>query len=275
MTDREIKSRIKNITDTVKITKAMQMIATTKIYGFQSRRDNAYNYLLDVKKAADVATPHLSEDHEFFKEKTSDRSAFIVITGDKGLCGDYNAQVLNLADAEIAKHEGKPKIFIIGFVGREYYKGKPCSLVGTFIHHQLDPVVMESKRMADEILELFLKSNFRDLYVIYTKVEGMGNTTPVCEKVLPFEYVSEESNATILGDMDYEVFLKELLIAKLYYCVCSSALAVNYKRMAAMQQATINGEEMIDELQVQFNRTRQDKITNELNDAVSATLNQK
>ena len=274
MTDREIKGRIKNIGDTVKITRAMQMIATTKIHGYQVKRDNAKSYLDDVSSAAAVTMKYADKEDEYFKEKTG-RSAYVVITGDKGLCGDYNAQVLSYSDKLITQSEGKPKIFVVGYVGREYYKGKNCALVGTYVHCQLEPTPSDFIRMAEDLSEAFLKGNFKDLYVVYTVVEGAGETHVVSERLLPFEYAPSSEDALYVGEKNTKVILTELLTAKLFYAVASAALAVNYKRMIAMRQATINGEEMIDDLKIQYNRSRQDKITNELNDTMAGAFDKK
>ena len=273
MTDREIKNKIKNIGDTVKITRAMQMIATTKIYGNQQKKSGARAYLDDVENAARIAMNYLSPDHPLFTENTG-RSAYVVIAGDKGLCGDYNSQVLSYADKMIAESEGVPKIFVIGYVGREYYKGKMCSLVGTYVHHQLNPSVINAVNMADDLVALFLKGNFKDLYLVFTEVNGM-DTEVVSERLLPMEYRPEEQKELFLGEEHADIFLNELLTAKLFYAVTSSALAVNCKRMSAMRQATINGEELQEELNIQYHRSRQDKITNELNDAASSRLGEK
>lgn len=273
MTDREIKNKIKNIADTVKITRAMQMVATTKIYGNQQKRNGAKAYLDDVEAATRIAMNYVSPDHPLFEENEG-RSAYVVIAGDKGLCGDYNTQVLSYADSLIAKSEGRPKIFVIGYVGREYYKGKDCSLVGTYIHHQLNPTVINAIKMTDDLVEAFLKGNFKDLYLIYTEVNGM-ETKVASERLLPMTYAPETHKELYFGEENSDIFLKELLTAKIYYAVTSSALAVNCKRMVAMRQATINGEEIEEELNLKFHRSRQEKITNELNDAISSRLGEK
>lgn len=272
MTDKEIKGRIKNINDTVKITRAMQMIATTKIYACQKRRDNAAAYMEDAKKTARVAMRFMPATHPLFQLSNVQKHAYVVIAGDKGLCGDYNAQMLSFAEKQFVLGETRPKIYVIGYVVKEYFKGKNCSLIGTYVHSQLEPSVTDAVKLADDLLKGFEKGDFADVSIIYAEVKERGETTPAVMKLLPMTYAPAAESDRVLGACNGENILREMLICTLFWAISSSALAVNYRRAAAMRQATINGENMLDDLRIQYNRSRQDKITNELNDAVATTF---
>ena len=212
MTDKEIKGRIKNINDTVKITRAMQMIATTKIYACQKRRDNAAAYMEDAKKTAGVAMRFMPATHPLFQSSDVQKHAYVVIAGDKGLCGDYNAQMLSFAEKQFVLGETRPKIYVIGYVVKEYFKGKNCSLIGTYVHSQLEPSVTDAVKLADDLLKGFEKGDFADVSIIYAEVKEHGETTPAVMKLLPMTYAPAAESDRVLGACNGENILREMLI---------------------------------------------------------------
>lgn len=275
MTEKEIKDKLKSINDTVKITKAMQMLSTTRSYRTQRNEDSAKQYFETVDAQVENIFKAEVKDCKLFHPGDG-QTVFVVIGGDKGLCGDYNNAVFALADKEIASVEGKVKIYSVGYVTREYYKSKGIHADGSFVHIIAEPSVKDACKIADTLVESFKNDNLKEVRIIYTRYTG-NSTKVFSEKLLPYTPYREdnESETVILGQVDLEILLKQHLTAKIYYMITTASNAVNYKRMVAMQEATANGEEMVEELTKSYNRTRQNKITNELNDSVAVLFGKK
>lgn len=275
MTEKEIKDKLKSINDTVKITKAMQMLSTTRSYRTQKNEDAAKKYFDSFDAAVDNVFKADDQDCRLFHEGDG-QTVFVVVGGDKGLCGDYNNAVFAVADKEIASVDGKVKIYSVGYVTREYYKSKGVHADGSFVHIIAEPSVKDACKIAEALVESFKNDNVKEVKIVYTRYTG-NSTKVFCEKLLPYDRkTNENENSTvILGKVDLETLLKQHLTAKIYYMITTASNAVNYKRMVAMQEATANGEEMVDELTKAYNRTRQNKITNELNDSVAVLFGKK
>ena len=272
MMDKEIKEHVKNVEDTIKITRAMQVIATTKIYSRQTYRENAREYLSMLEKVASMAMTYDKASGKWFNQAHGSASAYIVIAGDKGLCGDYNHVLLSFADEQIDKMGGMAKLYLIGHMGIPFFENSGLDMNTKYVYHQLTPEPVDTADMAETLVQEFLNGGFKDLHVIYTEIGKYGETYPVCKQILPLEYTPQEDKTLKVGNDTTDGIYKELVLAKIYYAVMTASLAVNYKRMAAMKQATTNGEEMIEKLRLQLNKSRQERITNELIDAIAVTF---
>ena len=275
MTEKEIKDKLKSVNDTVKITRAMQMLATTRAYRAQKSEDSARSYYEMVDSALKNMFNANNKDSVLLHEGNG-FTALVVIAGDKGLCGDYNNAVFAVADKEIESIEKKFKMYSVGFVAREYYRAKGIHTDNSFVYVVNEPTVKDAMKMAEELIKSFINDGLKEIKIVYT--EYLGNSTAVrTERLLPYSVEATEINedTMILGDIDLDIVLKQHLSAKLYYIFATSSNAVNYKRMMAMREATTNGEEMVDDLTKAYNRTRQNKITNELNDSVAALFGKK
>lgn len=275
MTEKEIKNRIKSISDTVKITKAMQMLASTKIYQSEAKQKSAKDYYLEVEKSVLRLINSKDKSNPLFKEGKG-ASSIVVVGAEKGLCGDYNHQVFKLADKVIDDFSLRGKIYSVGYVAREYYRSKNIHTDTCFISVFSSPTPADAAKMAEELIKTYLENNLKEIVIVYTDQTESGWTAK-CEQLLPIELQShsDEPEVLILGETDVRAILKEYLTAKIYRMLTTANNAVNYKRMMAMKQSTINGEEMVEDLTLQYNRTRQNKITDELNDAVSVIFGKK
>ncbi len=274
MTEKEIKNRLRSVNDTVKITRAMQMLATSKSYRAQNAVSSAKSYFLSIDSATNSLLASKKCNSPLFKEG-SGQSIIITVSGDKGLCGDYNDLILAKTEDEIAKCDVKPKIYSLGFVAREYYRGKGVRTDSSFVHIIGEPRVRDAERLAESILKSYEAENIKDVRIIYTEHSANENTV-FCEKLLPYtKPEAEDEESEILGAIDINALIKQHLTAKLYYMITAASNAVNYKRMTAMQEATDNGEKMVEDLTKTYNRARQNRITNELNDAAAVLFGNK
>jgi F-type H+-transporting ATPase subunit gamma len=271
MKGQDLKRRINGIEETVKITKAMHMISASKMHKVQQLYDSAKKFVEKVASCANLVTNKHYLDHKYLTLATDNRSAFIVIAGDKGLCGDYNNVILEKAFQEITKRN-VTKVFPIGYIARDFFKKRNYDMIKTYIHLGLDPIPEDALDVAQDIIKRFLDKEFDKVYIAYTDVITVSNQKPVVEKLLPIPINDTENEVEILtGENSIEAILNQYILAKIYYALISSSFAINYKRMIAMQQSTTNGEDIISELKLQYNHKRQESITTELVDA-SASL---
>ncbi len=160
MTEKEIKGRIKSISDTVKITKAMQMLASTKIYQSETKQKFASDYFREIESSVFRLLKPKDKNNKLFSEGAG-ASSLVVIGAEKGLCGDYNHQIFKLADKVIDGFTEKGKIYSIGFVAREYYRAKNIHTDSCFISVISSPTPADARKMAEELINVFLSNNLK------------------------------------------------------------------------------------------------------------------
>ncbi len=270
MKGQELKRRILGVEETVKITKAMQMIASSKMLKSQQKFRSSKNFYQQAKELVkELVTP--KNNHKLFEKSKGEKCAFVVISGDKGFCGDYNQLVLEAAYEEIQKHNTED-VIVVGKMAIDFFKKKDIEMDRSFVHLLQNPLPFDAKRIAEDIIERLLSGKVDKVFLVFTKMIGISGQRVVTKQVLPIEFDPQENDKPILyqTDKSIESRITQLLAAKIYYALCSATLAINYKTMFAMQQATSNGEEMVEQLTKQYNRKRQEAITNELADVTTS-----
>ncbi len=263
MNNREIKRRIASVKETVKITRAMYSISVAKMMRAQAELPKAQRFYEASKSLLNgiSATPST-----FFKER-GQRAAFIVIGGDKGLCGDYNQTVFESAYAALSEREER-YLFIVGSVTKEMLSKAGIQADVEFLHSAENPSPEASYSMAADLMNLFQDDLLDEVYLIYTVKEGDHGVVKK-EKLLPF--AGEKPVLPIEGVSEGTATraVYEFLAAALYRGLISASLAEHFARVIAMPQATENGEKMISELTSEFNKARQEGITRALADVGS------
>lgn len=271
----EIKSRIKGVRDTVKITKAMYSISAAKMSKTANRADQANRYYAAAKEAVCrlYSTPL---GRAFFEtQKNATKNAWIVAAADKGLCGDYNDRVFAafanaIEEGRIAKGD---TIYSVGYAARQYLKGIGIRSDNQFTYMMQNPLPLDAQHIADVVMEEVAKGEIGTVYVLYTAANKLFDQEVVCEQLLPLPD-GKQDEVVLMDKEDVPDLIRLYLKAKLYAVLCSASYALNYKRMTGMQQATKNGEEMLQTLLATYNRERQERITSELNDANGAKIAQ-
>lgn len=281
-----IKNRIRSVEGTAKITKAMQMISTAKM----NRALNNYNsnkmYNSTLKKAMLDIVRNVDEiESPYFTQAKGDKAAYLIVASDKGMAGGFNHGLFDAAEAHI-KARNAVCIMSVGGKVREYLaarKRKPdvefCNSAST--------VLQFSREIAYSILNLFSQGLFDEFYVAYNSFAD-GKVTPVIDKLLPIEDTAvdgegenEESSSTykaqILYDPSPEAVLTALvpqyLLGTIYGILTESTAAEHFSRMTAMSNATVSAEKILGELKTKYNRARQERITNEINEITAGRQN--
>ncbi len=280
MNAQELKRHISGVEDTVKITRAMQMIATSKLYRAKEKCENSYRYLKELRNIlAAVMSEEEVKAHPFLHEHTSGKTALFVVAGDKGLCGDFNHRILDFADKFIAEHEVS-KIFALGQETREHYEKKGIPLSNFYIHMAQEPHAFDAISVANDMLEMFGSGEYKEVYIVYTRTPTPSSQEPTAKRLLPIQPPARgesgsESFAALLEPKTKEAltnFLSQYVMAEIYSALADSAMAIHFKRMTSMRQSTENGEELISSLTAKYNHQRQESITGELINASSAAL---
>lgn len=274
---KEIKTRIRSMESTRQITKAMEMVASSKLRKAQMQALNCrpyfetlYDTIWDIAGCDnDVTSPYL-------KQKPGNRAAIILIAGDRGLAGGYNSNVLKLL---LSKMEQMDAVVLpVGKKGADYCKTHGISTLTVVNTVAEDVSVGDCFQAAKQLCKRYCGGEFDRVYVIYTQFQSVLTQVPQCLQLLPLqkeENSSKQQSSGIVYEPDsatvLETIVPEYLGGVLYGALCESRASEQAARRTAMDAATQNAQEMIDDLSLQFNRARQAAITQEITEIVAGS----
>ncbi len=281
----EISNRMKSIQSTMKITNAMYMISSSKMRQAKKSLSDTEPFFYAQQKAISRFIDEFPESHGIYFGKDMPPEevtrGYIVITADKGLAGAYNHNVLKLADAEINKH-GKTKLFVIGELGRQYFLRREMDVDGEFGYTVQNPTLYRARRIGDEILDMYLSNELDEVYIVYTRMINAFRMEPVLFRMLPLNrglYVQDDNekdvkyhtqmtfHSTIEAVLDN--LMPNVINGYIYGALVESFASEQNSRMMAMQTATNNAQDMLHDLQIEYNRVRQTGITQEITEVIA------
>jgi F-type H+-transporting ATPase subunit gamma len=288
---RDIKGRIRSVTTTKKTTKAMNLVSSAKMARARGKLHAANPYFFHIHKAiADVLNSELDEalleDYPAFEgSRTIKRALVVAIANDRGLCGGYNVNISKLAASLAAdlSDEGKEVGFLtIGNKGRDFIRRAGGSIIDHFGGISESPLVEDARHIMARIMELYLSGQVDEVYVCYTEFKSAITYVPKSMKMLPLspkDFPVREGQEIRKGggtQIKFEPSPKEVLsyiIPKylgtaLYEAMITSAASGQGATMTAMDSATENAENIIDNLTLILNRVRQAAITQEISEIV-------
>lgn len=276
---RGIKRRIKSVNSTRQITKAMELVSSAKLRKARERQERNKSYFNIVGKTVqEIISSTKGIQHEFLKKREVKKSAYIVITADGGLCGGYNTNVIKKAVVHMNEKE-KVSVIAIGQKGRDYFKKRGYDLDGEFIHISDEPSYTKAQGIGRLAIELYKQELVDEVYLVYTEFLSTINQKPKIIKLLPIEASVEEDQVkkndkrTLMSYEPSPEAVLSFLVPKyidsmIYGALIESAASEQGARRIAMENATDNASEMIDDLQLQYNRARQAAITQEIAEIV-------
>lgn len=277
MNTKDLKRRINGIKETAKITNAVHLISAAKMKKSKETFDNS-NRFLDMSRVAAryLMSSTKSLSHPLFKNNEGSRVAYVVIGGDKGLCGDYNQLIINAADSSM-KDRTITVLFTVGNTVKDYYdKKKGIEVNNSYVHIFPDPMPEDARAIGDDLCNDFEDNKMDKAFVIYTLADKLTAQKIVIKQILPLDILEQKEEKPILSSDDsFEMILRQYVWARIYQALSSASLAENYKRMMSMQEATNNGERIIEDLQKKYNHQRQESITNALLDATISHMGRK
>ena len=285
---KELRNRISSVSSTQKITKAMQMVAASKLRRAQENVETARPYsdkLGDILNNLSASFSGQDNAPELLAGNGNDKSHLLIIaTSERGLCGGFNTSIVKLAKEHILqlKEEGKEvKLIIIGKKGKELLQrdfGQEIIDIYDFSEVK-DLGFIEAEKVAENILSLFEEGKFDICSLYFAKFESVLSQVPVCQKLIPFDIESEVNEEKDIENICYEYepdeedILKELIPKNLSVQILRALLenvASEFgARLTAMDNATRNASDMIDDLTITYNRSRQASITSELIEIIS------
>ena len=280
---RVVRRRIRSVQSTKKITRAMELIASSRIVRAQQRVEASRPYAVQLTKAMeDLARQSGAVQHPLLEDRERPTKAgVLVFTSDRGLAGAYNANVLKIGEGLLRDVRGRglePVLYVVGKKGIGYFRFR-----GVPMRHQWQgfsevPPYEEAQRIGRTLIEDFANEEIDELHAAYTDFRSAFTLRATSQRFLPIapeevtgkglsvvhpEYLFEPEPEAILDHL-----LPQYLVTKVYAALLESAASENASRRRAMKAATDNAEELIKVLTRQANRARQDEITTEIMEIV-------
>lgn len=274
MGSRDIKRKIKSVNSTMQITKAMKLVSTAKLKKNRDRVDITRPYFDTVLgTVTDIVASQKNLKHDYLQERPVRKSLMILITSDRGLCGGYNVNAIKRAFEEgVEKH--KTLFLPIGKKGLDYLKNREYTIEKSYVGISEAPNFSDAQAIARHALHLFEREQVDEIRLVYTRLVSTINQEATLLRLLPIvpdseaaakeHFVTYEPSAEIV--LDY--LIPKYLESTVYGALVESAAAEQAARRIAMENATDNAQEMIDELVLSYNQARQAAITQEISEIV-------
>ena len=283
---RDIQRRIGSIKKTQQITRAMRMVAGAKLRRAQTASENARPYADRMRATVSQVSQGVSEDaHPLFEQRKSVKKVEIVLaTSDRGLCGGFNSNIIKFAAKLIAEREAEGHevaITTAGRRGQDFFRRRRMGQLEGNFPQQGWVTYGQAAAIAKAVSGRFISGEVDEVFVVYNAFVSAMTQTPTSIRLLPF---SADGGLDADGELDadalpYEIepdaeSLLAVLVPKaveveIYRALLENQTGEHAARMAAMESATRNTEELVDKLTLQFNRARQAAITKELVEIVS------
>ena len=278
---KEIKERIDSVKNTSQITNAMNIVSSTKFKRFQVLTLKSRSYARAVNEAFDNLVASLTGNKFviFDGKPEVKRVGIIVMTSDRGLCGSFNSNTFRRLESmkkEFQKEGKEVSVITIGRKAKEYCKNRDINVDSEYTQMIPETMFETGKKISEDVVQFYLNDFYDEVYMIYSKFVSAVEYNIQVEKLLPIEkkeglptkeYIFEPSEEEVLNS-----FVPQVLNIKLYQSLLENSASEHSARMSAMKQANDNASEMIRNLEVQYNRERQGKITQELTEIISGSL---
>lgn len=270
---KDIKRRIKSVGSTRQITKAMELVASSKLRKAKQRAEQARPYFNELYRSmCEIASANTDFSTIFTQKREIKNRLFIVVAGDRGLAGGYNSNVLKLAAAAHADDAEKPKIIAVGKKSIEYFSKRGYDIVGSFPNAAEDIKPAMAYDIANIAIDMFRNGEVDDVQLFYTMFVSSLTQEPQQMSVLPMATQKLENYGTMDYDPSPEAVFDRIVprfTASLLQCaIVESYASEQGARRTAMESATDNADEMIASLSLLYNRARQASITQELTEIV-------
>lgn len=278
---RDIQRRKVSVQSTEQITKAMKLVATVKLQKARTRAEKAKPYFNNMYETVqEMLSRSGNIEHKFLKPGASDKKAVIVITGNRGLAGGYNNNVTKLLTKNPEFSKDKVVTYILGRKGRETLSRYGYEIKADYSEVVNEPMYRDAMEIGAKVLKDFENGEFGELYIAYTVFKNTVSHIPTMLKVLPVskdegtENMTKSDKLTLMNFEPGEEEALDLIIPKyvsslIYGAIIEAVASENGARMAAMDSATSNADEMIAELSLMYNRARQSSITQELTEIIA------
>ena len=273
---KEIKNRIRSMESTKQITKAMEMVAASKLRRAQAQVLNSRPYFEILKNTIDqIVAKNRDFSSPYLVTRPVKKALYLVIAGDRGLAGGYNSNILKLVESEM---EGKEAVVLpIGKKAVDHFRARRTPMLSENYAEAADISIGDCFSISKQLSRAFLSGEFDEIHVAYTNFVSVLSQTPACMKLLPLTAAQPHPTGAsdILYEPDstevFEAIVPEYLGGIVYGALCESRAAEQAARRTAMDAATSNAEDMIADLSLKFNQARQAAITQEITEIVAGS----
>ena len=273
-----VKLRIKSVQSTMQITKAMELVASSKLRKAKERAETCRPYFTELHQTLkDIARENTDFSSVYAKESANQKNCYVVIAGDRGLAGGYNTNLFKCLETA-----AKGKDYMVLPVGKkavEYFRQRGIECLTEQFAEAGDISVADCFEMANLLCAEFRKGTFGHIELCYTVFTSMLSQQPEVFSMLPLSDIREESGGKVEtrnlilyepdGETVFDAIVPEYLAGLVYGGICESTASELAARRMAMDAATSNAEEMIEQLNLYYNRARQASITQEITEIVA------
>lgn len=284
--ERILRRRISSVQSTKKITRAMELIAATRVVKAQQRAHAARPYANRITSVIeDLAAAGAATEHALLRQSDAVRRVgYVVITSDRGLAGPYNSSVIRAAEREImaGTREGRDySLILVGRKGRDYFRFRNYRIDASFEGMSDTPRYADARRLSEEVSGRFISGEVDQVILVYMEFISLGSQKVAVRRFLPLATIAEiaalgggsaEARAAFEFEPSpsgvLEVLLPRYVESRLFSALLDAAASEHANRQRAMKAATDNAEELIVKLTRMMNRARQDAITTEIMEIV-------
>ena len=278
----EIRGRMRSIQQTLKITNAMYLISSAKVKKARKQLQEVEPYfdrlaktILDIFRHSPQLQHRYIEGHH--KPKEERKTGFVVITGDKGLAGAYNHNVLKLAESYLARKQDST-LFLIGQMGRHYFEKKNIPIDAEFMYTAQDPTLDRAQDICDTLVDLYERGALDEIYLVFTHSYSAMRMEPEIIKLLPLDSAMLSARRGLSEADQYrdvvryepspeavlDVLVPGVIRGYIFAALVESFCSEQSSRMSAMDSASESARDMLKTLSLEFNRARQGAITQEI-----------
>lgn len=275
---RDIKRQIKSIQSTKQITKAMEMVAASRLRRAQENALAARPYAEKMREVIQsIAAGSKGIKHPMLVSREIKKTGYLVITSDRGQAGGYNANLLRMVMNTIQSRHKSPEeyaIFVVGRKGRDFFRKRNIPIVEEVTGIPDSPIFADIKSIANTAVGKFEDGSYDELYIVYNQFINAISQKPVSKRLLPLDDLETKGNA--VSSYEYEPSAEEVLTVLLpkyaetviFSAVIEAKASEFGARMTAMGNATKNATKFTEKLTLQYNRARQAAITQEIAEIV-------
>jgi F-type H+-transporting ATPase subunit gamma len=291
---RELRGRIRSAGSIKKITKAQELIATSRIGRAQNRLRSARPYAFEITNMLTALAAEAALDHPLLVARNEPkRAGILVVSSDRGLCGGYNSNVFRRAEElfSLMRQEGKtPVVYTVGRKALNYYRFRNWKITESWSGFSEQPTYENAQEIASTLVDAFLAGaddvgddpgpdgilGVDELHIVSTEFKSMMSQSAVANRIAPMvvEYVEEDTGPHTLYSFEpdattlFDALLPRYLATRVYAALLESAASELASRQRAMKSATDNADDLIKALTLEANRERQAQITQEISEIV-------
>ena len=278
----DMRRRIRSVRNTQQITKAMKMVAAAKLRRAQESAFNARPYAGLIKEVlASLAVRSAVQQHPLLARRTQQRLLALVLSGDRGLCGAFNTNIVRATERFLQEHSGQEvELVLIGRKSRDYFRRRPVKIAREYVNIFARLNYNHAQEIASEVITSYSQEAADGVFLVYNAFKSVLSQRVMVEQLLPLaDFQPSAGSSDAFSSVDYiyeqppqEIYaslLPKYVEVQIFGALLESAASEHAARMTAMEAATSNAGEMIDDLTLKLNRIRQAAITKELIEVVS------